>query len=255
MTGNVRWTKETIHAEALKYDNRVSFRNHAPAPFAGAESRNILDYVCSHMKAKRTVWTKELVQAEALKYDTRGKFIEGSGSAYNYARRNNILDDICSHMENVYNYWTKETIHAEALKYNSRVDFKDSAYGAYQSALERHIIDEVCSHMAQSVSGYDKSKQGSIYLITIDDDYLGYGITGNLDERLARHKRNLDNAGRTHTLFASATFEDGSIPLEIEQKIKDKFVQIDLEVDGFRTEATNKKHLDDILDIIHEYQK
>ena len=151
--------------------------------------------------------------------------------------------------------WTVDMIQDEAFKYKSRWEFNKGSVSAYHTALKKGILDKICSHMPQAMSGYDKTKAGSIYLIIIDDKYLGYGITGDLNQRLKEHKRNLDLANRHHYLFASATFEDGQIPLDIENEIKEKFVQVDLEVEGFRTEATKAEHLDEILDIIHNYQK
>jgi hypothetical protein len=97
------WTHEALHAEALKYDNKVDFRDKSNPAFLTASRKNILDQICSHMKAGKLpngYWlNKENCATEALKYSNRREFSMANSSAYHGADVSGWLDDICGHMD------------------------------------------------------------------------------------------------------------------------------------------------------------
>lgn len=94
----IRWTKEMVYTEALKYNNRNAFEEGCSAAYQTARRLNILALVCSHMDVLwEKKWTKETIIQEALKYNTRASFYLGS-SAYRAAQRLGMLDEVCSHM-------------------------------------------------------------------------------------------------------------------------------------------------------------
>jgi hypothetical protein len=75
-------------------------------------------------------------------------------------------------------------------KYSTRVDFKRRSRTAYSASLYHGIHECVCAHMVSGVTGFDKSKPGSLYYIKIDcfDDVVLYkiGITNNsISERIS----------------------------------------------------------------------
>jgi len=90
------WTPETLHAEALKYDNKVDFRAGSNAAFLTASRRGLLDRICSHMipgKLPNGYWLdKENCAAEALKYKNRRAFSLGNSSAYHGGRGEDQFD-------------------------------------------------------------------------------------------------------------------------------------------------------------------
>ena len=155
---NIYWTYEKIQTEALKYKTRGEFHKGSKNGYQAARSRNILDEVCSHMKAQAyTNWTKEMVQVEALKYKARGEFKEGNKNAYNTAIHHGILDDVCSHMKAQHKSWTKEMVQVEALKYKTKMEFSKGSNNAYQVARRLNILDDVCSHMDVKYKSFDES--------------------------------------------------------------------------------------------------
>ena len=97
------WTPETLHAEALKYNNKVDFRQRSNPAFLTASRRGLLDQICSHMEAGKLPnghWlNKDNCAAEALKYMNRRAFSLANSSAYHGADVNGWLDEICSHMD------------------------------------------------------------------------------------------------------------------------------------------------------------
>jgi hypothetical protein len=97
------WTPETLHAEALKYDNKVEFRKESNPAFLTASRQGLLDKICSHMEAGKLPnghWlNKDNCAAEALKYTNRRAFSLANSSAYHGADVNGWLDEICSHMD------------------------------------------------------------------------------------------------------------------------------------------------------------
>lgn len=97
------WTLENLHAEALKYDNKVDFNKKSGPAFLTASRMKVLDKICSHMepgKLPNGHWLiKENCAMEALKYINRRAFSLGNSSAYHGADSNSWLDDICGHMD------------------------------------------------------------------------------------------------------------------------------------------------------------
>ena len=97
------WTLENLHAEALKYDTKVEFREKSNPAFLTASRQGLLDQICSHMEAGKLpngYWlVKENCAKEALKYSNRREFSLNNSSAYHGADVNGWLDEICDHME------------------------------------------------------------------------------------------------------------------------------------------------------------
>ena len=152
--GNVvKWTKEELQKEALKYISRVEFQKKKPGAYSSGRTKGWIKEICSHMpllQIPNGSLTKEVCRKVALKYKTRTEFARDSAGAYDKAWKNDWLDDICSHMTSVqkpYNYWTKERCHEEAIKYKTRSEFQKNSVTAYDKVLLNDWFNEMCSHM------------------------------------------------------------------------------------------------------------
>lgn len=141
----VKWTEETIQAEASKFNIRWEFQKKNNSAYNAARRLKILDKVCSHMKSSYGSWSDEDVAKEALKFSNRVDFQKHS-KAYWIARYRNIVDEVCGHMEPLHIYWTEDAIFTEASKWKSRNEFSNNS-PAYQAANMRGILDRVCAHM------------------------------------------------------------------------------------------------------------
>ena len=97
------WTIDNLHAEALKYDNKVDFNKKSGPAYLTALRKNLLDQICGHMVARKLPnghWLKkDNCAAEALKYTNRREFSLANSSAYHGADINGWLYEICGHME------------------------------------------------------------------------------------------------------------------------------------------------------------
>jgi len=146
----IKWNKELVQQEALKYKTRGEFMRNSPSPYAYALSNNLIDIVCSHMtllrKNKRTI---EEIKEIALKYNIKKNFQKNENGAYLYASRRGWLDYVCAHMEKQNKYWKnrKDEVHQEALKYNYRGEFCLKSEYYYEIARRHKWLDDVCSHM------------------------------------------------------------------------------------------------------------
>ncbi len=151
----IKWTKEAIKKEALKYKTRNEFKKSNGSSYRAAIKLSILGEVCIHMPQNASIgklppnfkWTEALLIAEALKYKTKKEFRLKSSGAYKRARQIDILNKICSHMENNLHLWTNEELAKEALKYRTRGEFQYNSRKAYNVAWLRDLLDEFCSHM------------------------------------------------------------------------------------------------------------
>jgi predicted GIY-YIG superfamily endonuclease len=95
---NIKWTKEILIEEALKYDRKISFYKNNRGAYYSASKMGILDDICKHMSVSFIKWTVDLIKEEALKHKTRSSFLKSGKGGYHAAKRRSILDDVCSHM-------------------------------------------------------------------------------------------------------------------------------------------------------------
>lgn len=95
------YTFEECKEEALKFNNKTSFKVQSGSIYSYAYKLDWLNDICSHMPDKKKIngyWTKEMCLKEANKYQTRTEFSEKSPSGYSMAKRNGWLEDCCKHM-------------------------------------------------------------------------------------------------------------------------------------------------------------
>lgn len=156
MHKNMKWTRDNLFKEALKFKSKIEFIKEHPAARGAAKKLGIWEKICQHMARPNIVWTKEKISIEALKYSTRTEFRKNSNSSYNAARKMCILDLVSQHMpkhvdqsgENAPRFkWTLEKLTVEALKYKTRKEFSDNSHGAYCMARKNGVLNEICSHM------------------------------------------------------------------------------------------------------------
>ncbi len=154
--------------------------------------------------------------------------------------------------------WTKlKSIKKEALKYKTRSTFSKGSAGAYQAASFRGKLDIVCKHMKWGGRGFNPYKKGSFYLYRLHDEFLGFGIANDFEQRHKEHVSNLNKVGITFEVLDVFTFDDGMIAKEIEQKIKkdyNNFKRWVMPVVGFKTECLKMTSLDDVLTLVKSKQ-
>jgi predicted GIY-YIG superfamily endonuclease len=149
----LKWDRETIRVEALKYNNLSDFYIRAPSAIQAAKSlgEDFYQDVIKHMSKKITYWTDEMLRDEALKYDTKNKFAKGSNKAYNAAKRRGeeFFNSITSHMQKLRRSWTEDELRNEALKYDTKTKFRKGSPSAF--TLSRNngsdFYNSVTSHM------------------------------------------------------------------------------------------------------------
>jgi hypothetical protein len=89
-------------------------------------------------------------------------------------------------------------------------------------------------------TGFDRNKASHIYVLKIEGihkSFTGYGISNNLKQRMAHHRRTLNKLGLTITdSFALATSGDAAYLAECQ--LKEKFPVVNQGISGFMKEAT-----------------
>ncbi len=98
--------------------------------------------------------------------------------------------------------------------------------------------------------GFDPSKEGVLYVLRVvsrHDEYIGFGITRELDKRMTYHNRNATRAGATIEPLATYTMS-GYAALAVEKTLKQTLDTVDTGVEGFRTEAV--RYANHVLDTI-----
>lgn len=166
----LKWTKQKLIKEALKYSFRGEFQKNSFGAYKAAKRLSLLDKICKHMTPLRTNWTQESLQNEANKYKTRSEFQKNNKNAYQVALRLKKLNKICSHMTPMRNHWNFTKIKKEAFKYKTRNEFHKKSPNAYATALRLNLMNRICKHMKY------KHKNWSVdSIIKISSKYFNRG--------------------------------------------------------------------------------
>jgi hypothetical protein len=251
----VNRTKEDCAGEASKYSKRYDFQKYSLASYLKAYKEGWIDEICSHMDVLKNYFSIDYCASEALKYSKRIDFQKQSPNVYLKALREGWLETICGHMLTMKNYYTIEDCMV-SLEYTTRVEFKRKSPKQYRKACESGWIDEICSHMGSYKGGYNKDKPGYFYtvgLTTKIGEYVGFGITNYLDERLYSHKRNCDKEGFDFTLLSSVYYEDGGKAYKLERYLKDNLPIVNAGITGFKTEAILKSNQHLLTETMSKY--
>ncbi len=106
-----------------------------------------------------------------------------------------------------------------------------------------------CLKCNPPLTGYDKTKQGSLYLLEIQTDsgtILGYGITNKLNNRLTTHRKNLKELG--YKILSTRIFEgSGTKVLSVESAIKALHKTGLIDCEGFRRESISIDRKEEVL--------
>ena len=102
------------------------------------------------------------------------------------------------------------------------------------------LIDE--GNNPFKAGGFDPSKKGYFYyfpIVGISGDYIGFGITNHLENRIQEHQKNLNSNGYSMGSVQHIEFEIGSEARALETKMKVAFKGnvADIGVSGFRKEC------------------
>ena len=151
----MKWTKNKIQEEAIKYENQRDFRKGSRGAYEAAVRNKYISEVCSNMIPLRMPkWTHNEAIKESLKYSNKEEFFKNSNGAYSYVLKHKLQTQAFSHMIDPRIKWNKETINDAAIQYIYISDFKKYDYGAYQAAHKLNIFDKVSSHMNRKNKDY-----------------------------------------------------------------------------------------------------
>jgi hypothetical protein len=95
--GDIKWTKEKCHTEALKYKSRSEFQYGSKTAYVTAADNKWLNDICQHMtflKKQNNYWDNKTNCADVAKqYKSRSEFATKKRQAYRYALKNNWLNE------------------------------------------------------------------------------------------------------------------------------------------------------------------
>ena len=148
----LKWTKDKVLKEALKFTTKREFITEASGAYAAAKRYNIVDEACEHMVTlRKTKWTLEEVSKEAKKYTTRTDFMKLSSGAYQHACKSNYLDSVCEHMSSKFKRITMDEIVQTAKKYTTIAEFRQDHERLYEAAQRRGLLKTALGHLTGSI--------------------------------------------------------------------------------------------------------
>lgn len=144
----MKWTKENVFEEAMKYKTITEFQKGSPNASRIAYKNNWLSEMTWLERTHKTngYWNvKENVFVEAKKYKTRSEFKKFNRTAYQSACKNGWIVEMDWFFAKRYprNYWSKERIFEKAKECETKKEFLEKYNGAYQKAVEYGWIDEM----------------------------------------------------------------------------------------------------------------
>lgn len=126
-------------------------------------------------------------------------------------------------------------------------------HGEFKQNANAHMNGSGCSRCA--TTGFDPSKPAWLYVIKTDE-FVGYGITNFIKNRIRRHKFNLAQQNYSIARIKVFYFESGSEARKLESIIKrpkNRHRHTRTTVEGFITEALNLIAYKGVLKFIRRY--
>lgn len=141
----------------------------------------------------------------------------------------------------------------EYVRSNRKVIITCKDHGDFEKKPNNHLQGSGCPMCASS--GFKVNKHGWFYII-YTDNFIGFGITNNLKNRLGEHNRNFKKHKVKYHTFGTV-FGYGNFILELENAVKKEFVDqiINTGIEGFRKEAMQKAAFIDFLNFVETYAK
>ena len=106
-----------------------------------------------------------------------------------------------------------------------------------------------CPRCHPPLTGYDSTKKGYLYILTVSKDNhkaIGFGITNKIKSRLATHKKNLTEAG--YSVLESKVFSGyGTDVLNVEKYLKTIYRKQVVFCEGFVTESAPYDAMENII--------
>jgi hypothetical protein len=141
--------------------------------------------------------------------------------------------------------YTRDECLQISSQFKTRKEFQIAHPNTYKHVCSAGLLDEACEHMGSYKSGYRKDKPGYLYtveIVTKSGEYVGFGITNYLEERLYHHKRNCNKADASLELIESFC-SSGEEILKLEKHLKTVLPIVNTGIEGFKTEAILKSDL------------
>ena len=138
---------------------------------------------------------------------------------------------------------------------SSKVEIICPEHGSFSQKAASHLKGSGCTSCANR--GFDAGKPASVYVLRIEGmqgEFTGYGITGNVDQRLRRHTNKLRQSGFGIVESIVFDFDDGQTALDIENMLKAEFPMTPQEVEGFLTEATFADQFANVVNFVQQQE-
>lgn len=152
----VKWTKENVLIEALKYNSQKEWVKGSNGSVQWARKNKIMDICTAHMVSVRNkagYWQiKENVLNEALKHNNIKKWQTISSASYSSAKKNGWFEEAKAHMVRLSKpsgYWTLERCKKEALAFDMKERWKKGHMSSYAAARVNNWVDDCCEHMIE----------------------------------------------------------------------------------------------------------
>jgi hypothetical protein len=165
---DIRWTKQKVLNEALKYNLLDEWRKKSPKSYGAAVRNKWLKDATKHMLRKekpKGYWDFDAILEDANKYQTLQEWVKKSCSGYGAAKRKGVykrVKEIMGWKGRV--KWTKKNVIAESKNHKSKTSFRKNK-GAYQYAVKNNIL-----HMCEPYKQSERRVRNSLTLsIAIGD--------------------------------------------------------------------------------------
>ncbi len=173
-----KYTLEECKLEALKFDNKTSFKVQSGSIYSYAYKLGWLNEICSHIPEKKKengYWKKEKCIEQAMKCQTRTEFSENSPSGYSIAKKNGWLEECCKHMivtgskvkRAIYVFEFLDKYAYVGLTYNLEVRRKQHLTST-NSPVYKHFQQTKSSYKFKSLTEYVDIEEA----VKLEADYL-----------------------------------------------------------------------------------
>lgn len=134
-----------------------------------------------------------------------------------------------------------------------KVEFECSAGHSWSAIPDNILRGKGCPSCAEY--GFNPQYPAQFYMLRIfscDEDYVGFGITRDVETRMKYHRRAIERQGFSMSDLYIHEFANGQEALKLERFIKGGMHIVDTGIPGFRTEAIFARDVDKLRKIVLE---
>lgn len=163
---NIKWTKDQLLTEALKYNTRKELQKANQALYSAIAYRDLKDEAFAHMpKHAPRKWTTKALKEEIAKYTSKKEFREANRNAYDAVAKQKLIPELLGHFDDEKLRLENQLIPVPNKLQGIYILYKDNDI-VYVGKSERCVMNRIRKHVSTTSVEYKSAITGiDVYII------------------------------------------------------------------------------------------